>query len=102
VDLRERFALRADELEVADILHRIATTPNRRNEPITGDVQGRFDFWFDGGAGKIETGYVEYQFANGARAVVGSPVPALSVTITLANGSRVRVQQESWGHEEAG
>jgi hypothetical protein len=99
MDLREKFQRRIDERAVAEILHWIATVPNRREKPIPGDVPGAFDFWFDGGAGKEETGYVEYRFTNGARATVGAPIPALSVTIHFANGSRVKVQQVSWGWE---
>jgi len=97
MELRDKFDRRVDERAVAEILHSIGTAPNRREKPLLGDVLGDFDFWFDGGAGKVETGYVEYQFTNGARATVGAPVPALSVEINFANGCRVRVQQETWG-----
>ena len=97
MDLREQFSRRVDERAVAEILHWIGTVPNRREKPILGNVPGAFDFWFDGGAGRVVTGWIEYQFANGARATVGAPIPALSVTIDFANGSRVRVQQENWG-----
>ena len=97
MDLQEKFERRVDERAVAEILQWIATAPNQREEPIPGDLQGVFSFWFDGGAGRIETGYVEYQFANGAHATVGAPIPALSVAIGFANGCRVRIQQESWG-----
>jgi hypothetical protein len=58
-----------------------------------------FDFWFDGGAAKIQTGYVEYSFTTGAHATVGAPIPALSVIIDFPNACRVRVQQERWGSE---
>jgi hypothetical protein len=50
---------RVGERAVADILRCIAETPNRRERPDPGDLEGSFDFWFDGGAGKFETGYVE-------------------------------------------
>jgi hypothetical protein len=94
MDLRARFERRVDEELVAEILRCIATPPNKRDRPVAGDLQGPFDFWFDGGAAKIQTGYVEYNFASGARATVGAPVPALSVSIDFADGCRVRVQQE--------
>ena len=97
MDLREKFERRVDERAVAEILQLIATAPNKREEPMSSDRQGVFSFWFDGGAGRIETGYVEYQFANGAYATVGAPVPTLSVAIGFANGCRVRIQQEGWG-----
>ena len=89
------FDRRVHEAAVAEILQWIATTPNKRGKPIPGDVQGDFDYWFDGGAFKVGTGYVEYQFTNGARAGVADPTPGLSVGITFANGCRVRVQQET-------
>lgn len=102
LDLRERFARRVDEGVVAKILQYIAAAPNRRETPTTGDIAGPFDSWFDGGAATVQTGSIEYQFADGTRATLAAPVPALSVTIEFRNGCRVRIQQESWGFEEAG
>ncbi len=102
MDLSFKFERRVDERAVGEILLWIATVPNKRETPIVGDLKGSFDFWFDGGAAKIQTGYVEYQFYTGAIATVGAPIPALSVTINFPNGSRVRVQQESWGTEPTG
>ena len=102
MDIREKFARRIDERTVAQILFSIATVPNRREKSLAGDLAGAFDFWFDGGAGKVQTGYIEYYFADGTLATVGCPVPALSVDIEFANGSRIRIQQESWGREKAG
>ena len=101
MDIREMFERRVNELAVAEILQLIATAPHRREKPVPGDVEGVFDFWFDGGAERIQTGWVEYQFTNGASATVGAPIPALSVVIEFANGCRVGVQQESWGREQA-
>jgi hypothetical protein len=102
MDFRKRFERRVDGELVSEILRCIATLPNKRIRPVAGDLQGAFDFWFDGGAAKIQTGYVEYGFTSGAHATVGDPIPALSVTIDFPNGSRVRVQQESWGSEPTG
>jgi hypothetical protein len=95
MDLRERFERRVQEAAVARILQCIAMAPNRRDKPTAGDVAGTFDFWFDGGAGSIQTGYIEYTFADGTRATLAAPIPALSVTIVFPNGCRVRIQQES-------
>ena len=100
-NVRELFERRVDERAVAKVLHCIATAPNRREKPIAGDVSGAFDFWFDGGAARIRTGFVEYQFADGTRATLAAPIPALSVTIEFPNGCRVRVQQESSGLEQS-
>jgi hypothetical protein len=99
MDIEERFHRRVREEEVADVLHRIATAPNRRDRPIPGDPQGPFDFWFDGGAARVHTGYIEYKFNDGTIATVGAPIPALSVEIEFPNGCRVRIQQERWAPE---
>jgi hypothetical protein len=102
MDTYKRFQRRVREEAVADVLQRIATATNRREKPLPGDLQESFDFWFDGGAARIVTGYIEYQFADGTRATVGAPVPALSVSIQFPNGCCVTVQQRSWGSEENG
>ena len=62
-------------------------------------MPGTFDFWFDGGAGRTQTGYIEYELVDGTRVAGGAPVRVLSVTIEFSNGSRVKIQQESWGPE---
>ena len=95
MNLREVFDGRIDARAVAKVLHLIATAPNRREKPLVGDVSGAFDFWFDGGAARIQTGYFEYKFADGTRATLAAPFLALSVTIDFPNGCRVSVQQES-------
>jgi hypothetical protein len=85
---------RVDEMQVAWVLHLIATVPNRREQPIAGDLPGMFDFWFDGGAGRMITGRTDYELADGTRVTV-AVIPILSVTIDFANGARVQVVQES-------
>jgi hypothetical protein len=102
MDVRKRPERRVDEQSVADVLRCIAAPPNKRQQPIAGDLVGPFDFWFDGGAARILTGNIVYEFASGIHATVGAPVPALSVNIEFADGCKVRVQQESWGSEQAG
>jgi hypothetical protein len=86
---------RVDESIVAHMLACIANPPNRRTRPASGDVEGLFDFWFDGGAAQIQTGHVVYEFVGGARASVGVPLFVLSIDIELADGRRVRIQQQS-------
>ena len=93
-DIEELFRNRVSEVRVAEVLQLISTLPNKREEPLSGDLPGRFDFWFDGGAGRIITGWNEYDLADGTRVTVGS-IPALSVTIQFSNGSRVSIQQQS-------
>lgn len=100
--LTERFERRVPESRVAHVLELIADQPHRRSSAGTGDLPGQFDYWFDGGAAKIETGYVTYRFVDGTKAVVGNPIPALSLWIDFPDGARVRVQQETWGPEAAG
>jgi hypothetical protein len=102
MDISERFERRVAESRVAQVLGSIAMAPNRRSAAAAGDLAGQFDYWFDGGAAKIETGYVVYRFIDGTKAVVGCPVPALSVAIEFPDGCRVSVQQETWGPEAAG
>jgi hypothetical protein len=95
MDLTERFERRVAESRVADVLALIAVQPHRRSAAGTGDLPGQFDYWFDGGAARMETGYVTYGFVDGTWAVVGNPSPALSISIEFPNGCRVRVQQET-------
>jgi len=97
-----KFDRRVAESRVAQVLGLIAAEPNRRSVAAAGDIVGQFDYWFDGGAAKVETGYIEYRFSDDTRAVVGCPVPALSVVIEFPDGCRVRVQQETWAPEDAG
>lgn len=52
-----------------------------------------FDFWFDGGAGRVLTGWEEFVFENGAQAEVAAQVPSLSVTIDFPDGRRVEIRQ---------
>lgn len=85
---------RANEAEVARILGTIAAPPNLRSHPIPGDLSGRFDKWFDGGAVRIDTGVCTYQFADGTKVWVGAPLPWLSVTISFPDGRQVRIEQQ--------
>jgi hypothetical protein len=98
VDCEELPRNRPSESKIAQVLHLIATKPNKREQPIAGDLPGKFDFWFDGGACLEVTGWNEYHLADGTRVRSGSCF-ALSVTIELSNGVRVRVQQETRASE---
>jgi hypothetical protein len=96
VNVEELFRNRVGELQVAQVLQLIATLPNKRERPVSGDPPGKVDFWFDGGAGRVITGWNEYDLADGTRVTVGT-TPVLSVTIQFPSGSCVRIQQESPG-----
>lgn len=84
---------RVEEEAVARVLMRIASA-NRGERLIPKDLQGDFDFWFDGGAAKVETGFVVYHLTDGTRVTVGAPLPALSLSIRFPDGREVKVQQE--------
>jgi hypothetical protein len=92
VNNEERLKRRVNEGAVSKILMCIADPPNRRKEPIPGDLVGSFDFWFDGGAAKYVTGWTEWEFSDGSRAKV-DVVPGLAVRIQFANGCGVEVLQ---------
>ncbi len=88
---------RVSESTVARILEVVGTTVNRRDQPLPTDPCGDYDFWFDGGAAKVETGCILYDLDDGTEVRVGAPIPVLSITISLADGRLVRIQQ----HEKA-
>jgi len=80
--------------DIARLLQCIGNPPNRRDKPKSDDLNGVFDFWFDGGAAQQVTGWTEYKFSDGIRAKDGV-TPYLSITIDLPNGTRVRIKQEN-------
>ena len=84
---------RIPERDIAKIVQCIATPPNRRSQPKPGDLNGSFDFWFDGGGARQVTGWTEYELADGIRAKVDA-IPSLSITIDFPNGSRVTIRQQ--------
>lgn len=84
---------RVNEKAVASVLQSICAVPNKRAKPLPGDLEGRFDSWFDAGACIVMTGWNRYEFRDGVVADVGSCVPVLSVTIRLPGGGRVDIQQ---------
>ena len=92
MDINERLRNRVDENVVGEILQAIALTPNRRERPITGDLSGNFDFWFDGGAATNITGWTQYEFADGTRARV-DVIPGLHVVIQFKNGYGADISQ---------
>jgi len=94
VRLEQFMRNRISEEAVARVLGLLAALPNRRGVPLADDPKGDFDFWFDGGACQMITGYNEFRFLDGAIAQVGSCNPLLSVDIQFPDGRRVLVQQE--------
>ena len=94
MDIEELFRKRVSEARVAQALQLVAVTPNKRETPIAGDLSGKFDFWFDGGACHVVTGWNEYHLADGTRVTVAT-TPLLSVAIRFSDGTRVNIQQES-------
>ena len=94
-DIEEWFRKRVSEEVVAHILALVAAVPNKREKPLPTDLQGTYDFWFDGGACTIMTGSNRYDLHDGTVVDVGSCVPVLSVSIRLPDGRRVNVQEGS-------
>jgi hypothetical protein len=92
VNIEERLRNRVDANAVGKILQTIAVTPNRRDRPRTGDLSGNFDFWFDGGAARMITGWTEFEFADGTRARLDE-VPGLHVVIQFNNGYGADISQ---------
>ena len=79
--------------EVAEVLAVIADPPNRREQPIDGDLEGRFDFWFDGGACEIVTGHTDYLFLNGMKVKLPC-ARGLAIEIAFPDGRVVLVRQQ--------
>ena len=92
MDIEDRWKNRVDESAVGKVLQAIAVMPNRRDTPRTDDLSGNFDFWFDGGAGRVITGWTEYEFADGTRARVDDTL-ALHVVIRFKNGYGAAISQ---------
>jgi hypothetical protein len=67
-DIQRLFERRVGEEAVARVLEAIARIPNRREHPEPTDSQGQYDFGFDGGAGRIQTGVIEFCFKGGTLA----------------------------------
>ena len=88
------FDTRITESAVAQILQLIATTPNRRGVRDMGDLEGDYDYWFDGGVCKLYTGSMEFVFRDGTIATVAAPIPSLSLEIRFRDGRRVTIRQE--------
>lgn len=99
-DLPEVLRKRVSEQAVARVLEVLSTLPNRRETPRAGDRAGSFDYWFDGGACRVQTGVMEFELDDGTVVRVGGPMLALSLSIRFPDGRRVRIQQESSGSED--
>ena len=84
---------RIAEEDVARILVTIATEPNRRAKPLPDDLEGPFDYWFDGGAVSMLTQHIRYLFADGTTAFRGISPHLVSVTIVFPGGEKVTVSQ---------
>ena len=83
---------RVREADVARVLGLIASAPSRRESPGAGDVLGRFDFWFDGGACRYDTGVTYFELKDGTRCF-SSVSRRLSLTIRFPDGDEVSILQ---------
>lgn len=85
--------------DLARILRLIAEEPNARRFPRPGDIEGKFDQWFDGGARLAHTGgRTFYDFANGDRACVDNPFGGSSILVILKDGRRAKIDR-AWTGE---
>ena len=87
--------------EVLEKLSVICSPPHYRERPAHGDLKGRFDFWFDGGACSMETGGITtYQFKNGDKVVVYDLCirpHTLEIVMSFSDGRQVAITQEGLG-----
>ena len=84
-------------VDLSSVLQRLSTVdspPNLRSTPRPGDLHGKFDRWFDGGALKNVTGWNEYHFSDGTLAVVPT-APTLQVELRFPSGAYVLVHEQA-------
>jgi hypothetical protein len=79
--------------EVVRILNLMASTPNRREAPIDGDIEGNFSYWFDGGAVRYETGPTLFQLMDGTK-IWQDVSLQLSLRIIFQEGINIRIKEE--------
>ena len=91
-EFEEAMARIVQVAELTPLLAKMSSPPNRRDQPGADDIEGRFDFWFDGGACQLVTGCSRYVFDNGAEAF--QEVSAgLKVHVKFADGRYVKIEQ---------
>ena len=86
-DMANVFETRVTEGAVAQVLQLISTIPNKREVRQVGDLEGDYDYWFDGGACKVYTGSMEFVFHDDTIARVAAPIPSLSLHIRFREGA---------------
>lgn len=84
--------------QIIRVLGLILNQPNRREMPLSNDIDGSYSFWFDGGAGLMNTGGgTHYYFADGTTAhqpyAYEPNYP--SISIKFADGVKVRISYEN-------
>jgi hypothetical protein len=76
----------------ARVLGAMADPPGRRERPRPGDLEGTYDFWFDGGAAVgITARGMLYDFVDGTRAWQSGLFDECSVQIEFRDGCEVKV-----------
>lgn len=81
--------------EVARLMRLMDEMPGRRDRPATGDLEGPYDVWFDGGAVRYLTNINSFDFADGASAWLSSFALGLKGGVKLASGETIVFEQES-------
>ncbi|MEO8359762.1 MAG: hypothetical protein ABI672_07005 [Vicinamibacteria bacterium] len=84
----------ASLLEVARIMRLVAEMPRRRRRPESGDLEGPYDEWFDGGACRYLTNMNTYDLSDGSSAWRWTTTLLLSGGVKLASGETVNFSQE--------
>ncbi len=80
--------------EVARIMQLMYEMPGRRDRPKEGDLEGKYDVWFDGGACDHLTSINSFTFADGSTAWLSSVSLGLKGGVRLASGEVVNFEQE--------
>ena len=80
-------------VDIAHVMQVVGSTPNLRDAPAPGDLEGQFDRWFDGGAVRMVTGYNVYRLQSGARAITTSCDTGHVISISFAGEYHVELRE---------
>jgi hypothetical protein len=76
---------------IAHVLSVISDPPGRRERPQPGDLEGGYEFWFDGGASIHHTGpHRQYDFVDGTTAWESTKY-GFGIRIRFPDGSEITI-----------
>ncbi|MCM2256787.1 MAG: hypothetical protein NDJ94_14095 [Vicinamibacteria bacterium] len=84
----------ADLAHVSRVLWAIAAMPHRRDRPVAGDLEGDWDFWFDGGACRCTTDVNNFTLQDGSEAWLSTSSLTLRGGVRLPDGKVVTFGEE--------